>query len=785
MHNSGSFQVGDWLVEPDLDRISRGDEQRTLRPRVMELLVYLAKQEGQMARSDALMNDLWRNRVVTDATLYNCIAELRHQLDGGSDGPGSIQTIPKKGYRLLLPVSTLDAVGAQDSPETRGNETRPAIRRAAFTVAAILAAGVAYLLADNFINEVDPSGDPQINASIAVLPFIALTSDPEDEYFADGLTEELVNTLSQLPDLKVSGRTSSFYYKDKTPNLRDVGKALGVAHVLEGSVRRYGNRLRVTADLVKADDGFHLWSDVYDRSRDDILAIQEDIARQVAASLKLTLLGAGDAAYGQHGTTNAEAQTRFLIASGRVRRGLTPWRDAAIGNEHLKVARRLLEEAVELDPDFGEAWAMLAYAYWLLPGGGLPDGSGEMLTTAEASALAGPAAERAIALAPDLPEAWAVMGHHLGHTMFLVNEVNDDLPGLKRETEAAFERALRLGPENLLVLETYADYRDHLGEYAAVLPLLDRAIALDPLSYLRRLRARVLYHTGQIDQARREYFEVARLYPDAPYQGGIAEIEFDRGHFHHGLIWLSGIEGALYTPYAWRSLGDTERALLAFSIYKGRGGPIAEFAALGEYFFLRDYHGLHEAAASATHYRRRFTLHSLYYLRRWQDAISMVEIEPQETVEDFTNATNAAYYAHALASVGRREDAEPLWRRALELGGREPLTTPRRIQERHHLRLLVFASRGEKQAALSELEAMANAGWRWLMSPGGMDSTIYSAGYGWFEDSPLLDSIRGEPRFVAALEKVKADNAAMLAALNAGLKLEDIMDEDVEWHVLR
>ena len=111
--------------------------------------------------------------------------------------------------------------------------------------------------------------------SIAVLPFVAMSSGEDDGYFADGLTEELLNSLSQLSDLKVAGRTSSFYYKDKTPSFREVGEALGVAHVLEGSVRRAGNRLRITAQLIAVDDGYHLWSATYDRSMDDIFAIQE------------------------------------------------------------------------------------------------------------------------------------------------------------------------------------------------------------------------------------------------------------------------------------------------------------------------------------------------------------------------------------------------------------------------------------------------------------------------------------------------------------------------------
>ena len=676
-------------------------------------------------------------------------------------------------------------------------------RKLDFVIIGLLTVALGYFAYDKFVLDSgrDAARDEVTTAavlkSIAVLPFVAMSSGEDDGYFADGLTEEILNSLAQISDLKVAGRTSSFYYKGKTPNFQEVGKALSVAHVLEGSVRRAGNQLRITTQLVKADDGFHVWSATYDRTLDDIFAIQEDIANQVTAALKVTLLGDEAEALSQHGTTNVAAQSKYLIASGHIRLGAALWLDPTQNNEHLKAARRLLEEAVELDPDFAEAWAKLVPAYYLVAGWGVPDGSGEMLTFPEARALAGPAAERAIALAPDLPEAWVAMGEDIAR-----NSNGESV--LLTEAEAAFERALSLDPDNLVALEKYANYWFAFGKYAAATALYDRAVALDPLSTVRQRRAQAMYRTGRINEARREYFEVARLYPDAPYEGGIAEIEFDRGHFHHGLVWLTDFAGSLQPLYAWPSLGDTDRGLEAWAVFKPAGGAVAEFVELGEYFTLRDYQGLNKAAAATTIASRdvHFLLPSLYYLGKWDDAISMVENWPADHAqprfpENITGtggapdrqcgavcrgsiATKAVYHAHALASVGRREDAEPVWRWALELGSRNLLTTPRDIQERHHLRLLVFASRGEKEAALSELEAMVDAGWRWLMSPGNMDNVVYSVGLGWFEDSPLLDSIRDEPQFIAAVDKVKADNAAMLAALNAGLTLEDIIDEDVD-----
>ena len=695
---------------------------------------------------------------------------------------------------------TPDGLKKEKDSERSESITAVTGRKLDFVIIALLVVALGYFAYDKFV--LDPDRDEvattDVLKSIAVLPFVAMSSAKDDGYFADGLTEEILNSLAQISDLKVAGRTSSFYYKGKDQDMRLIGAELGVGNILEGSVRRAGNQLRITAQLIKADDGFHLWSGAYNRSIDDIFAIQEDIANKVTAALQVTLLGAEAEALSQHGTANAAAQTNYLIATAYLRRGRTLWVDATQKNEHLKAARRLLEEAVELDPDFAQAWAMLVPAYYLVAGSGLPDGSGEMPTFAEANALAEVAARRAIALAPDLPEAWIAMGLQMSGNY-------DSRIALVPEVEAAYEKALQLDPDNLTALDAYARYRQSRGQYAAEIALYDRMLALDPISTVRLLRAQAMYRNGSINEARREYFEVARLYADAPYQGGIAEIEFDRGHFHHGIVWLSGLAGSLQPPYAWSSLGDTERGLEAWSVYAGIGGAVGRFTEMGEYFFRRDYQGLGAAATAATYFQEfqdiQFLLPSFYYLESWSKAVSLIESWPAEhPVADFPDnitgegiaderhfqpdilgmiSTNAAYYAHALAQVGRREDAEPVWRWALTLAERLPKATPRDIQERHHIRLLVFASRGEKDAALSELEAMVDAGWRWLMSPANMDSIVYRVGRGWFEDSPLMDSIRGEPRFIAAVNKVKADNAAMLAELNGGLTLQDIIDEDM------
>lgn len=193
-----------------------------------------------------------------------------------------------------------------------------------------------------------------LEKSIAVLPFTNLSSDPEQEYFSDGLTEELLNKLAQVPDLLIAGRTSSFYYKDRNEDLRVIGEALGVSYVLEGSVRKAGDELRITAQLIQANNGFHLWSDTFDRELEDIFGIQDEIASAVTTALSVTLR-AGE--FNQPGMTqDIEAYDAYL--KGLEYRGMD-------GSSEATILRRIdyLEQAVSLDPSFALAWLGLSEAY--------------------------------------------------------------------------------------------------------------------------------------------------------------------------------------------------------------------------------------------------------------------------------------------------------------------------------------------------------------------------------------------------------------------------------------
>lgn len=288
--------------------------------------------------------------------------------------------------------------------------------------------------------------------SIAVLPFANMSADPENEYFSDGLAEELLNVLARNPGLKVTGRTSSFAFKGKHEDLREIGQKLGVETLLEGSVRKAGNRVRITTQLVKVSDGFHLWSDTYDRVLDDIFAVQDDIAKAVSEAMNVTLLGSRPAAK-SHGS--AESYNLVLQANHFA---------ARITKDSLEKAKSLYERAIEVDPNDARAWAGLSRVLATRGGYGYAN-------VQESIRLAKTAGEKALALDDAVAEAHDIMGW-----IYMAYEFNWEKAG------RSFRRAYELAPGDSLVLTGLASYEAYGGDIRKALALSDKAITLDPLS---------------------------------------------------------------------------------------------------------------------------------------------------------------------------------------------------------------------------------------------------------------------------------------------------------------
>jgi TolB-like protein/Tfp pilus assembly protein PilF len=333
------------------------------------------------------------------------------------------------------------------------------------------------------------SAETALEKSIAVLPFVNMSADADNEYFSDGLSEELLNLLAKVDGLKVAARTSSFKFKGSEADIGEIGQRLNVATVLEGSVRKAGNQVRITAQLIKVDDGFHLWSETYDRSLDNIFQVQDEIATAIVDALKLPLLGHDAQPLSAPSTESFAAYDLYLLGRHHARAQTAEGFERAIDH---------YQRALGSDPNFAPAHAGLADAYIFLANyGDLPQG--------EAQQLAREAVQQALTLNPGLAEAQTSMG-------LLLNNLNR-----YDEAEQHFQRALQINPNHVNALLWYGNVLDARKQLLAALDLSERALELDPLSSpVRRSRADRLISAGRFNEALVVIQDMIAANPDDP-----------------------------------------------------------------------------------------------------------------------------------------------------------------------------------------------------------------------------------------------------------------------------
>jgi TolB-like protein len=478
-----SFRLGDWRVEPNRNAISRGDDQRHLENRLMQTLVFLADNQGQTVTREQFFDSVWKGLVVNEEALSRAISLLRTALDDNAHAPNYIQTIPGVGYRLIAKV----ALGEKRSPTAAAFEKKR-------------------------------------KNSIAVLPFVNLSEDPANEYFSDGITEEILNVLAQINRFKVVGRTSSFAFKDRNKDLRKIGKALNVSHVLEGSVRKAGNQVRITAQLISTDDGYHLWSKTFDRELGDIFAIQDDIAAAISNSLKSELLGAEQPRQTNGGTNNAEAYQAYLMGMHYRNRGAL--------RETVRHAADAFQRAIDLDPGYSKAYAGLAFTWNDLVWNGYEsqeNGLRQMNL----------AASKAIELAPGLADG------HLALGLSLQMDYQK-----QRSAENAINRAMDLNPGNTTVLIEYSRIHCNLGNHEASIVAARRALELDPVSvYANHWLGHALYFSRQYEEAIDTFRQALKLdshYPKPHYFISLCQLWLDDP--------LQALEEIQHEPLTWMRL---------------------------------------------------------------------------------------------------------------------------------------------------------------------------------------------------------------------------------------
>jgi TolB-like protein/Tfp pilus assembly protein PilF len=295
-------QVGDWLVDRALCRLSRGGQAIHVRPKLVDLLVYLASHAGRVIGKDEILQHVWHGEFVVESVLARSVADLRHLLEDDAATPRYIETIAKRGYRLIAPI------------RRAGDASAPS------------------------------------RASIAVLPFVDLSPARDQQYLCDGLVEELTTLLAGVPGLRVIARTSAFVFRDRAVDVRDIGRQLGVGTLLEGAVQRADDRVRVTVQMIETGDGSHVWSRRFDRAAGDVFAVQDEIAQAVVAELELPPGGPGTIG-ARRGAPDSDAHELYLRGRHVLAQRTAP---------ALAAATQYFERAIERDPHHAPAHAGLA-----------------------------------------------------------------------------------------------------------------------------------------------------------------------------------------------------------------------------------------------------------------------------------------------------------------------------------------------------------------------------------------------------------------------------------------
>jgi len=420
------FEFGPFRVDTGLLELTQSGKAIALQPQAFSLLVFLIENSDRVVSKDEIIDEVWQGRAVGDGTLNARINALRRALGDDGATQSVIKTLPRQGFRFVSKLA--DAT------------SNPVITP---------------------VNEKKPTMDVTPNAaSIAVLPFANIGADQEQNYFADGLTEDLITDLCKIRDLFVIAKNSSFSYRNSPKDVTEIGRELGVAHVLEGSVRKAGNRVRINAQLIDSQTGRHVWADRYDSDIQDIFELQDEIAAKIISALRLNLTRNPRSV---RSTENVEAYE--LSLKGRAKFFM-------FSPETNQESIDLLDRAIAIDPEFSDAWAGQVFPYqsgWSFAWAGYDDGL----------KIAAQKAERAVELAPDS----ALAQSRLGWVQTFLRQ-----PEL---AIASFERAIEIEPNNADTNVWYCEALNYAGQPERGVAAGMAALRYDPVA-----PPNVLHHIG-------------------------------------------------------------------------------------------------------------------------------------------------------------------------------------------------------------------------------------------------------------------------------------------------
>jgi len=566
-----AFYVDDWLVDPRTDRVSRDQHEVKLEPRVMDLLLYMASRPGEVVTREELEAAVWAGMIVGYDSLTSAMIKLRKAFDDDSRNPKIIETVSKRGYRLIAPVKAAPAVtepqDTESAPavtEPQDTESAPATpdfiaphprlpRRLLLSVA-LLVVAVA-LLVGLYVLRTGLSPQPTQTqqdiasgrTSLVVLPFTNSNDDKSQEYFSDGITDDLISDLSRFSGLNVIARRTAYIYKNRHPAIQTIARELGVKYIVDGDVRRDGNRLRLNVQLINASNGVNIWARRFDREVSDIFQVQDDIRNNIlnALSLKLTQLEHQHKAL--HYTSSFDAYDLFLQAQA-----IIVSRSSQADNQQ---AIDLLQQAIKLDPGFARAHAALAYnlveTYRLA--------WAQDLEKVRQQALA--EGNKAIEIDPQLPQAYWILGNvylflyenhakaieMAKHAIELAPHDNDSY--LTLAVSYAYgdspEQAKQITREIMQKNAAYSSLVPSVlglanlvtGNLPEALSAFNKALEINP-AYINAIawKALVLYRMGREADARFVIDELYNVNPDFNVQKWGERLPFKDKNFSKGIV---------------------------------------------------------------------------------------------------------------------------------------------------------------------------------------------------------------------------------------------------------
>jgi TolB-like protein len=695
------FAFGEYELDIEARTLRQRGEEIPIEPKVFGLLVYLIEHRERVVPPDELLDTLWRGVSVTPAALTRAVEKARRAVGDDGEHQTVLRTEHGRGFQFVAEVSAVPAPAATPLPP--------------------------------------PNPDQR---SIAVLPFVNMSEDPNQEYFSDGITEELIHTLTAIDGLRVVGRSSSFFFKGDEVDCRTIGETLGVSHLLEGSVRRSGTRLRITAQLIGTADGFHLWSNSYDRELAEIFEIQEEVAAAIARALQVELgLKVAKSVAGRT-TDNLEAYTWYLRGADLLHQPSATT---------LPAAREAFEKAIELDPEYVPAYVGSAYtSRWIHDwGAGSVD---DTLVHAERRL------RQALALDPGYGPAHAELGTVLayygdwagaeeaykrgieldpsGSAPFKYGDALATFQGRPQEGVVWMERA-QVDPFDLESLAMYADALARAGREDEAESELRRILALDPTSSLTH------FFLGEVDTMRNRYASAVRWRVQAfAHDPKNVLLPFE---MVNTMLDLGDAEGAA----RWAQLAERN----------GSGGYVAGLSRFAHALYRGDRISSESISRQLVETMHPIVEQQYLHVFAWLHVLQRVDpalaiqvyerhypklLDENPQVDGWNHAA-AISLADWMRRAGDDARADLLLQQSLSV--LEETTDPYYGPATATAHLLL----GEPDDALAALREAIDSGWR--------------AGSWILERDPIYAPLWDHPEFQALMTEVRADMAAQLAQL--------------------